>query len=648
MDIKLRNFKCINEVQISIVKEKINVLYGMTGSGKSSIVEAIMTNGDISEHCIPYGKSVRDVFIEKNGFEDITIELYNQEKLNEVVFERDSDGIYSVYFDKNDNITEINAKLIEILQLPDDVKTSIDTFLEEYQVFEKDIYQIKGKGDKVTLSSKSSLSKIKTSLDDVMNRHSTFNYKGIEHLKWIQTGIKKEYQHDNYCPFCMQFMSPIANKLLGDIITMDANSINKVYNNNANMFSKLGMSIDDAIQDNKKFVEAVLKMKPIINDIHILYHNLSFNNTDISSIKELMMKPETLKTFPELKTFSVEFNKKLRTLKEKKGKIIEESQKIIRNVMKEFNKALATLTINYRFSFNKDTIDYERLQCNYKLVHKNYDDIKIDMKTNLSEGEKNLISLLLFVLQNSDKGKLLIFDDPISSTDEQRRKSILELIKQYSSNQTILILTHDQIFIKTLAFDNFNGCENYVGSLIHVSSCMNSKVTEIDYESLTSIRNHALNAINTKSEFFSKIIAVRFAAEFDKNNCMNIDKEKYSDIYTFISGLYKLQVGKIDEESYLVKINDFKYSEDDMIKIIFEEYSVDLSDLKILRKPEIKYNQLSLIDKIFYVRFNPDIEESLRKEIDSWIHLTDAQVITLNPYRFNPFTRSINSFLDSI
>ncbi|MGE4320391.1 MAG: AAA family ATPase [Acholeplasmataceae bacterium] len=646
MILNIKNYKCIDHVELDIEKNKINVLYGITGSGKSSVAEALIAD-EISVYGIPYGKTIAEVEIIKSDFNNIPIELYDRNKLNEVIFQRDSDGIYSIIFDEDKTIEKLNSELREILILPPDINNAIHELLDEYDSFVKDIYKTKGKDKNLTLSSTSSLVKIQKSLTEIEKEHPTFNYKGIDHLKWIQTGINKNYQHEPYCPYCMQPISEDSKILLDDIKKMDTNAINKVYNNNDKMFKKLDIDIDEVIKDNKILIDSMMLIEPIILDLKHVLHTVNLNNREIASISELNLSETTYDAITNLKEFCLKFNNQVQELKRKRGKLIEESQKIIAAIKKEINQALETLMINYRFDFNSDTIDYEKMKCDYKLIHQDYINTKISLEYNLSEGEKNLIALLLFILQNADKEKLLILDDPISSTDEQRRKSILEILKENSKNKTILILTHDQIFVKTLAFDNQNGDEKFVGLLTHIASTKNNDTNEIRFEDLTTIRNHALSSLNESSSYFSKIIAIRFAAEYDKNNSITDEEQVYKDIYKFISGLYKLQVDEINEEKYLSSLSDFNYIESDIVNKIKEIYEVNLDEIFSSRKQTISVSNLNLIDKVFYYRFKGNAHKKIKKEIDSWIHLTDAQVITLNPYKFNPFTKTINDFLES-
>jgi energy-coupling factor transporter ATP-binding protein EcfA2 len=70
----------------------------------------------------------------------------------------------------------------------------------------------------------------------------------------------------------------------------------------------------------------------------------------------------------------------------------------------------------------------------------------------LSEGEQKVIALADFIseMHVSDVNRGLIFDDPVNSLDEGRKKDIaLRLIKESGSKQ-VIVFTHDLIFVSNL------------------------------------------------------------------------------------------------------------------------------------------------------------------------------------------------------
>ena len=59
MILEVKNYKNISSINLELSEEKINFIYGMSGTGKSSIAKALI--GDKSKENISYGKKIDDM-----------------------------------------------------------------------------------------------------------------------------------------------------------------------------------------------------------------------------------------------------------------------------------------------------------------------------------------------------------------------------------------------------------------------------------------------------------------------------------------------------------------------------------------------------------------------------------------------------------
>lgn len=78
----------------------------------------------------------------------------------------------------------------------------------------------------------------------------------------------------------------------------------------------------------------------------------------------------------------------------------------------------------------------------------------------LSEGEQKVIALADFIseMQLSDLIRGIIFDDPVNSLDDGRKKDIAFRLTKESVNKQVIIFTHDLIFVSNLiTFSEDNG-----------------------------------------------------------------------------------------------------------------------------------------------------------------------------------------------
>lgn len=111
----------------------------------------------------------------------------------------------------------------------------------------------------------------------------------------------------------------------------------------------------------------------------------------------------------------------------------------------------------------------------------------------LSEGEQRAISLADFLteVQLNPQNKGVVFDDPVTSLDHQRRALIAERLVKLAELKQVIIFTHDLLFVNYLK----NLCELLsVSSQVHwiekisghigVISNNNSPATEGDYKSV--------------------------------------------------------------------------------------------------------------------------------------------------------------------
>jgi hypothetical protein len=70
----------------------------------------------------------------------------------------------------------------------------------------------------------------------------------------------------------------------------------------------------------------------------------------------------------------------------------------------------------------------------------------------LSEGEQKVIALADFIseMQLSEINRGIIFDDPVNSLDEGRKKDIAYRLTRESVNKQVIVFTHDLIFVSNL------------------------------------------------------------------------------------------------------------------------------------------------------------------------------------------------------
>lgn len=112
--IEIKNFKNIKNIEFEYEEKKINMIYGISGSGKTTITKAITQPSDTLNNSenIPFEDPQAKPEINViNGDPDI-FELYNSDSVNEFIFERTGKNIYNVLYDENGELKEIKKHLL--------------------------------------------------------------------------------------------------------------------------------------------------------------------------------------------------------------------------------------------------------------------------------------------------------------------------------------------------------------------------------------------------------------------------------------------------------------------------------------------------------------------------------------------------------
>ena len=120
------------------------------------------------------------------------------------------------------------------------------------------------------------------------------------------------------------------------------------------------------------------------------------------------------------------------------------------------------MSIRENLNLVNENIDKQVEICKMIRIHnfimnleKGYDTILRENSTNISGGQKRLISLARTVLKPAD---ILLFDEISSSLDPNTTKSIINTLKKLKKEHTIIIITHKkeimEIADKTIIISN--------------------------------------------------------------------------------------------------------------------------------------------------------------------------------------------------
>jgi len=651
MKINIKNYKNISDLEFFIEEKKINSLFGISGSGKTSIAEGLLSYNFDENFSI--GKDVSDVVVIVDG-EKVSSErfrYYNIDTQNDLMIEQSyTNDVYSILFGDTKSLDGVKMSLQKMITDLEKFRTPMTIFKNEIEKVKKEfIGKINNDG---SLSKKSKLYLLEDDIRKISSNVESLKLikeQGSNVVDWKIKGTTINSNYNNKkCPFCE------ANLNEESIAFIDA--IKKITPKNFDIVkeSKVDFDMINATKPNDytnqeeltQFKEQLIKASHISDDLDNIMHfltsvrNPSYNP---SEVKEISVSKDTLMQFKGLQEIVNDINGKLKEVRKLMGEMKTEFDKMVGQNLKKINDYVKRLGIPYEFAL--DNYDSDDKTATFKLYHIK-DSSKKHRVGGLSFGEKNMLSLILFLLIKDDK--ILLIDDPASSYDDYRRKTILDIIYEFSNERTCLILSHDHVFLKYSLFQQNNAFKKQnrgmslskiesryfsdTGKIMYFENLGFACIKELTFEDFQTIHNHVQNHLSGLGEttsFYRKVLNLRLIAEINKyQNTPDNDI-----IYQFLSALLhkndKTEINRLLDqrgtniEEVIGRIsNVLSY---DLVNIPDNYIDIhDLSDFTLFEKAILKREEIS---------------NSIEKdELDNLVHFNDALVIQINPYKFNLFS----------
>ncbi|MDD5290679.1 MAG: AAA family ATPase [Patescibacteria group bacterium] len=126
------------------------------------------------------------------------------------------------------------------------------------------------------------------------------------------------------------------------------------------------------------------------------------------------------------------------------GKFVEDYFELIKGFVKEISPSMEILNINGQPTYDRRNTQ-DPAQCGFSVKYNGE-----DCAGSLSEGEKQVIALAFFfadLRKDSNKNKIVVLDDPITSFDAGKRKSTAELMQRETKDfDQLFVFTCDPLF----------------------------------------------------------------------------------------------------------------------------------------------------------------------------------------------------------
>ena len=235
-------------------------------------------------------------------------------------------------------------------------------------------------------------------------------------------------------------------------------------------------------------------------------------------------------------------------------------------------------------------------------------------------------------------------------------EDIKYMIYEFSDNRTILVLSHDHVFLKyALLHRESSGRKlemrqelsdieqkyyELTGNISYLENfndqCNIKTVNIIDFKPMEDhIMNH-LDNLDEDASFYRKVINLRLLAEIKKYD--NDDDSKL--IYDYLSAL----LHKESKDNILHKLSLKNVTEENILEIIKDKFKFELENIPDDYILIHDYDKFTTFEIAIAKREN--IGSSIEKdELNNIVHYNDALLINLNPYKFNTYSNYINSII---
>lgn len=686
MKFEINNCNNIDSGEIDVEPSKLNIKFGINGTGKSTITKAIKYSVESLDKLVeltPFKLREIETELEPTVIkpDEITsVFIFNEEYLNQFLYKEDELIANSFeIFVKTPNYIESSEKIKELLREITNIFSNneeLDQVISDFENLAKNF-----KSTQTGLSKTSSIYKGLAEgnklehIPDTLSRYSSF-LKNENCTTWLDWQIKGENFIDisDNCPYCTSSTVEIKDTIKSVSKTYDKNVIKNfvgiidAIKNLGEYFTTTTKGTIDEItkkqsgleDEELNFLFAIKQqIDDFLNKLKIL-KNISPNTfqeegIDVEKmIKDLKINLDLFNHFKSVKSAEIveSINNSLETVLEQigllKGEVNKQkvqTQKLIVKHQLNINTFLKNAGYRYIVEIeNTEGVDYK-----LKLKHIESEEKISKGSQHLSFGEKNAFALVLFMYESLSRNPdLIILDDPISSFDKNKKYAIMHMLfrgENCLKSKNVIMFTHDfdpvidtvKVLKEfgTLSKSKFLSTKN--GLLVE------KDITKDDILTFSQICYKVLN--NSELDVLVKLIYLRRKYEIIDDSVNE---------YQVLSNLFhKREIESIKDfrkppENDNMDLDDFNSGVAQITNIIptfnYEGLLAriqDEGDLKNLyNSNQNGYIKLQLF-RLIYSDSLRDVNSVLRKFINETYHIENEMISQLDPTVFEIIPDSI-------
>lgn len=678
MQFILKNCNNIDHAEISITPKKLNIKFGINGTGKSTITKAIklgIENPDQLTELTPFKLIDVDTDLKPEVLlpnEVNSVLIFNEEYLNQFLFKEDEliANSYEIFIKTPEFISstaQIENLLIQIRKVFAE-NESLDQIIMDFENLSRSFTTTQ-----TGLSKSSPLYKGLKEGNKI--EHIPENLAGYSKLiknkncvSWIDWQIKGEQflEISKDCPYCTsptedkKEIIQTVSKVYDKNVIKNFNIILEALKNLGDYFSEITNQTLKSITEKKTGLEKaeedyIVEVKNQIDNLLIKLKSLknispsSFSENDkVNEILEsLKINIELFDRFKSEKTIQIinTLNQSLDSVLEKVGILqgeINKQKKLVKVLIERHKNSIDSFLQNAGYKYKVELVSQG---ADYKLLlqHLEASAPLNGGKQHLSFGEKNAFALVLFMYEALfRKPDLIILDDPISSFDKNKKYAIMHMLFRNDSsaclkNKNVLMLTHDldPVIDTVKVLKEFSGISE--SKFIFTKSGVLTE-KEITKNNLLTFAQICKKAINSNIDDIIKLIYLRRHHEI-------IDD--LGNEYQVLSNLFhkrdlnKLKDTRKDIENDLMETVDFEHGVNQIKQDIPDfDYDIMLSKIKddsylynIFQNSNNNYIKLNIF-RLMYDNQLHDLSSVLRKFINESYHIENELICQLDPSEY--------------
>ena len=682
MKVIIKDCNNIDNGDVAIVENTLNLKYGINGTGKSTIAKAIKSqctaNTEVLASMMPYKyRESADEHAPSVTFDGLieNVWVFDSEYVSTYVFQADElvKGSYEIFVktrDYQDQLRKVEA-IVKVVSGTFSRDVELDMLIKDFDSLIGGFGKAKsgyaangaiakgiGKGNKIDnvppeleayvpyLQSQSNLSWLEWCLDGMQ-------YRGIS----------------SACPFCTNPLDAVEGMLDKMKSTYDMKEV-KNFNKMAEVFHRLEryfspvtrekvneiLGNSGEISDSQKnyLVEIGREadaLRALLGDLKYLSFETLKDEADIvERVRNLEIRLEYFPHFKseELETKTKSLNDALAVILQAAANLKAEvgrQMSILRRVVGECKKKINEFLSLAGYRYEVDLVGQEDKTYKLMLRPAGMKTMLVsDPKSRLSYGERNALSLILFVFSAlNSQAKLIVLDDPISSFDGNKKFAIVDMLfgktKGLLRGCTVLMLTHDftpVIDIMKTFYNKWGGINKPVAHYLSTNNGV-LKETEIGPNDICSSVQLLKEMIGSCESPLLKLIYLRRKIEIEGN--------KSSLSYHMLSGLlHGREVPQVG-----TKEGDPLMTEDQKACAVGEigkwipgfDYDVLYRAVKNKAALEDMYNNAATNSEklqIFRLMFNlkdAKLDDVVRKFCNETYHVENDYLFQLDPRKYD-------------